>query len=151
MLHLIFCSLSSLTCRENIFIKVSVVWLVLSGCQVCPVLYISAEGCVCVCVLCSLVWWWASWAQRCAVQTLHLSEKSICILIPNSNLKKKKSLNSQIYGDVNYELWLTLKFPVQFFFVGFKQSISAVHPLQSEQWLKRLFFCPCRRPVNLAR
>lgn len=152
MLHLIFCSLSSLTCRENIFIKVSVVWLVLSECQVCPILYISGER---GCVLCSPVCWRASWARKCVVQILRLREKSICILNLNSSLKK----DFQPQNPWGCQLWTltdfkkTGKFPVQFLLLAPNihfHSKSSVE-LQSDSDVKWLFFCLCRRPVNLAR
>lgn len=104
MLHLIFCSLSSLTCGENIFIKVSVVWLVLSGCQVCPILYISGER---VCTLqpdlmaCQLS------TEMCCTNSA--SEEEINMYPKSQFQPKKRLLNSQIYEVVNCELWLTLR------------------------------------------
>lgn len=99
MLHLIFCSLSSLTSRDNIFIKVSVVWFVLSGCRVCPILYISGER-VCTLQPGLLACQWST------VQTLCLSRKSICIRNLNSDLKKDfKPPNLW----VSCELWMTLR------------------------------------------
>lgn len=104
MLHLIFCSLSSLTCGENIFIKVSVVGLLLSGCQVCPILYFSGER---VCTLQP-----GLLASQLGTG-LHPSKKSICILILNSNFKKLSNLrDSWLWTLIDSKN--TGKFPVYF-------------------------------------
>ena len=123
---------SSLTCRENIFIKVSVVWLVLSGCQVCPILYIlfwggGGRGRVCRSTGFSGTQW------RCAVQTLRLKRKSICILKSQFQLKKKTLNPPKIYKVVNCELWLTFRslesFPMQSPFCLLRITISLLNPL----------------------
>lgn len=76
----------------------------LSGCQVCPILYISAER---VCTLqpgllaCQLS------TEMCCTNSA--SEEEINMYPKSQFQLKKKTLNHKIYEVVNCELWLTLR------------------------------------------
>lgn len=93
MLHLIFCSLSSLTCQENIFIKVSVLWFALLACQVWPVLYTPAKS-----VHCAAPYG----CRKCAVQSVCKQEVNMHLKLTSGSkiLKRLKPI-------VSCELWLT--------------------------------------------
>lgn len=150
MLHLIFCSLFRVA---NIFIKASVVWFALSRYQFCPILYISAErGVSAATRVCRR----AKRAVKCAVQPpFSRRVKSISILNLNSHSKKTLK-RKNLCGCQPWALTVLIttgEIPEQLSFldtkVHFRSEFCA--DLQSGCVVKWLFFCLCRRPVNLAR
>lgn len=143
MLYLIFCSLSSLTRQENIFIKVSVVWFVLLACQVWPVLYIPAKSMHCAAPF---------RCRQCAVQSV--CEQKINM---HSNLTSGSKVLKRLKPIVNCELWLTCGILKSSWYsllccvfqIHFHSTASV--EIQSDKSVKLIFLCLCRRPVNLAR
>lgn len=76
------------------------------------------------CVLCRPVCWCANWAQKCAVQTLHLSKK--INMYPKSQFQLKKDFKTQnLWG---CQLWTLIDFKMtRRFLVQFLLLASNIH------------------------